>query len=124
MPKGNGGSAHLLVGGKLTCESGLHVDERKIREYLLNSKHQFGAGKAAYFEQRGFSLEDWEVLREALLSHGKTSKITNIEKHDYGTKIVVECMLSSPAGNDHCIRSVWNCHGDGTPVRLITAHPL
>ena len=113
-----------IVGGKLACIACLHVDDAKVKEYLLNASHKLGSAKAKYFLKRGFTLEDWKVLRDALVQHAQANRITSVQHHPFGKKIVVECNLRAPKGDDHCIRAVWNCLDDGSAARLITAHPL
>jgi hypothetical protein len=108
----------------VTDPEALRVEESKITEYLLNEDHDKGHGKAKYFLGRGFSLSKWELLKVALIQHAKNNKIANTREHAFGKNIVVDCNLETPSGNNHCIRVVWNDHGDGTPPRLITAHPL
>jgi hypothetical protein len=102
----------------------LRIDQTKITEYLLNSRHPVGGSKARFFTSQGFSLESWEELQSALRTHAVTNKISKIVKHEYGKKLIVDCLLKSPSGKEYCIRVVWNDHLDGNPPKLITAHPL
>jgi hypothetical protein len=46
------------------------VDRDKVTDYLLNPAHRYGASKARFFMQFGFTLERWEVLADALRQHG------------------------------------------------------
>lgn len=102
----------------------LRIEPTKITDYLLNKDHPVGGSKARFFNKQGFSLEKWEDLQSALRTHAITNKISEIVKHEYGEKLIVECSIKSPNGKEHCIRVVWNDHLDGKPPKLITAHPL
>ena len=48
----------------------VRVPDAKVRDYLLSSSHPVGRFKAVFFLALGFSLERWEVLRDALLDIG------------------------------------------------------
>jgi hypothetical protein len=50
-----------------------HVERSKIEDYLLHPVK--GRGKAAFFEAFGFSLADWQGLRDALLEHADTHPV-------------------------------------------------
>jgi hypothetical protein len=45
------------------------VDREKIVNYLLADSHVDGAPKAAYFARYGFDLEQWDIMRLALVEH-------------------------------------------------------
>lgn len=107
---------------KLPRPKTLLIEEKKIRDYLLNSKHKDGAGKAKFFLARGFTLEDWAALAHALREHGRQRPVTKVEDNRFGTKYTVECSMSSPDGTNPCVLSVWIAE-TGSPVRLVTARP-
>lgn len=100
----------------------LHVEERKVTNYLLNLEHGEGGSKARYFLNRGFTLEEWERFAQALREHGKTQPVTAKETTRHGQKYEVQCQLVSPDGKNPCILSVWIKEGT-KPLRLVTAHP-
>lgn len=93
--------------------------DSKITEYLL--KHP---GKAKFFLGFGFTLAQWQALRDALLRH--------VVAHEYvkhilladGVKYVVEGALQSPDGRNPQVRSVWMIDGGRRYPRLITAYAL
>jgi len=102
----------------------LRVETNKVTDYLLNPLHQVGAAKARFFSMVGFSQGNVEEFIGALRSHAAKNKIMETVSHAYGIKIVVECFMPTPSGEEYCIRTVWNDHQDGAPPRLVTAHPL
>lgn len=59
--------------------SGAHVEERKVREYLLNLAHPSGGSKARFFRARGFSPEDWRAFARALVLHGQQNAVVYTE---------------------------------------------
>lgn len=107
---------------KLPRPKTLLVEEKKIRDYLLNTKHKDGAGKAKFFLACGFTVEKWTALAQALREHGRQRPVTKVEKNDFGTKYTVECSMTSPDGRDPCVVTVWIDEA-GLPVRLVTARP-
>lgn len=52
------------------------VEQEKICGYLLNAQHRYGASKAKFFAEFGFSLASWEVLADALREHGQQHEVS------------------------------------------------
>lgn len=105
-------NAHLAV-----------VDERKVTAYLLSDTHPAGRAKAAFFRRYGFSAASSEILRDALLDHGRTADVVSTMETDYGIKYIVDGPLSAPDGRNPRLRAVWFITtGDAVP-RLVTAYP-
>lgn len=102
----------------------LRVDRAKIVEYLLNREHPDGRSKAAFFEPFGFRVEEWEILAEALRSHGRTQRVVDVVESSYGTRYIVEGELATPDGRKPFIRTVWTVEASNAPPRLITAYPV
>jgi len=44
------------------------VEDAKVRDYLLSPSHPVGRFKSVFFIALGFSLDQWQILRDALLS--------------------------------------------------------
>ena len=100
------------------------VAEEKITEYLLSETHTEGKDKAAFFVHFGFSIDEWEVLAEALLQHAAQHEVEKVVESQYGQRFVVEGELQSPDGRDPIIRTVWIIEQDEDVPRLVTAYPL
>lgn len=100
------------------------VEERKIKDYLLNSGHPDGGPKARYFHNRGFVSSDWEGFAEALRHHARHNLVHDEEATEYGTIYRLDCHLPTPDRQNPCIRTVWEIRENGGCPRLITAHPL
>lgn len=100
----------------------LIVDRRKITEYLLSASHRDGASKARFFASLGFDVDDWRVLADALLQHGREREVVLEIANPFGRKFVVRCEIGCPNGRNPCIDSVWIAE-DEAPPRLVTAYP-
>ena len=100
------------------------VEEEKICGYLLNAEHRYGASKAKFFAEFGFTLESWEVLAAALREHGQQHEVSNEKETGFGPRYEVDGELVAPDGRHPCVRTVWQVDIGETAPRLITAHPL
>jgi hypothetical protein len=97
------------------------VPQAKIVEYLLSLNHEDGRSKARFFLSFGFRIEQWEVLASALLAHAANHEITKIESSPFGTRYVVEGIISAPDGRTAHIRAVWFIETDEERPRFVTA---
>lgn len=111
------------------------VEDRKIKEYLLNQNHPDGGSKAKFFLLRGFAPEEPEKLREVLLQHARTGQVVKEEETTFGTKYVIQgdvlveffagtVTRAIPAVDIINLQSVWIiAPGTGQP-KLVTAYPM
>jgi len=109
---------------KLPNADKLIVERKKIFDYLLNVEHNIGSAKATFFLKHGFCAEKWEVLANALRSHGQTQEVKNVRETEHGLSYAVEGKLITPDGRNPHIRSVWQMDEGAVAPRLITAYPL
>ena len=100
------------------------VEQEKICGYLLNAQHRYGASKAKFFAEFGFTLAAWEVLADALREHGQQYELSKEKKTGLGPRYEVEGELPAPDGRRPRVRTVWQVDRGETAPRLITAHPL
>lgn len=56
----------------------LRVAKAKIVDYLLNLNSKDGGSKMKFFPTRGFSVEDWSILADALRDHAGNKPIASI----------------------------------------------
>ncbi len=82
------------------------VPERKITAYLLSTTHPDGSGKEKFFTAFGFSLDEWQRLATALVTHVADNDVTKVEDSPFGTRYVVEGTIISPDGRNPYLRSV------------------
>jgi hypothetical protein len=100
------------------------VEQEKICGYLLNARHRYGASKAKYFGEFGFTLDSWEVLADALREHGQQHEVSKQKETGFGPRYEVDGELVAPDGRRPRVRTVWQVdHGETAP-RLIPAHLL
>jgi len=100
------------------------VPRAKITDYLLSDTHEDGRHKAAFFTRYGFARESWEILAETLRRHAAEHEVARVQDSPFGTRYVVEGIITTPDGRTALLRSVWFIrHGEEEP-RLATAYPL
>jgi hypothetical protein len=100
------------------------VDDAKITGYLLNPTHSISAaGKANFFLARGFSRQDWQELKRALLDHPQNNPVTDTTVTRFGEIYEVSCTLVTPDGRNPCVVSVWIVEPPNPNPRFVTAYP-
>ena len=109
---------------KLPHREHAYIPREKITGYLLNPEHPKGRGKAKFFTSFGYSLTQWEKLKEALLQHMNTHDVSYSEKTPFGTRHVIEGKIFTPIGRTPKVRVVWFIEMSGTQPRLVTAYPI
>jgi hypothetical protein len=100
------------------------VEQEKVCGYLLNPEHLYGASKAKFFTEFGFTLESWEVLADALCEHGCRHDVSKQKMSAFGVRYEVDGELIAPDGRRPRVRTVWQVDQGQKAPRLITAHPL
>lgn len=99
------------------------VDDAKVRDYLLSAEHPVGRFKARVFYAAGYTREQWERLRDDLLTLARTSEVTPTRDDELGQRFVGTGLLPAPSGRPLPVRTVWLIPSAGAPPRLITAYP-
>jgi|ERR1700722_10806952 len=97
------------------------VEERRVREYLLDLAHTAGGPKARFFISHGFGPDAWNLLQAALIQQGRLNTVTRTVETRWGTRYTVECNFPTPHGHNPCIRTIWQVEDDSP--RLRTAIP-
>jgi len=100
------------------------VEREKVVDYLLNPAHRFGASKARFFAEFGFSVEQWDMLADALRAHARQHEVSARRETGYGPRFEVDGELDSPDGRHPKVRTVWQLDEGQLAPRLITAHPV
>jgi hypothetical protein len=99
------------------------VDERKITEYLLSRTHTYGAAKAAFFEQFGFSAADWRQLRDTLFAHARDNMVDRHYSTAFGEVYEVIGPLATPDGRKPTVLVAWIVRPGEDFPRLVTVVP-
>ena len=100
------------------------VHSDTILKSLLNPNHPAGGPKSDFFLGHGYSVSDWEALRDALIRHAVENQVANSELKPRGMVYVIEGPMPTPAGRTPSIRSVWIVNPDETTPPFVTAYPL
>ncbi len=91
------------------------VAEAKITQYLLSETHEHGKHKAKFFLSLGFSVAQWEVMRDALFRHLWDNDVSNIVAKEHSVNYVVEGTMTTPSGKTPLVRSIWAIDATGIP---------
>lgn len=98
------------------------VHPSKITKYLLNLTSEKGGPKAKFFMRFGFTLENPDLLAEALKEHAVTQQIEKIIPFDWGMKYILRCRCKTPDHRNPSVISVWNIPTGETVPRLVSAY--
>ena len=82
------------------------VDRRKLTGYCLNSEHPRGKHKARVFATLGFTAENADELRAALLKAAASNGAQAAAPDQFGDRYVLEFEIERPQGNG-IVRSTW-----------------
>jgi len=99
-----------------------HVEDAKVRNYLLNPGNLQNQGKAGQFGQYGFVQDQWQVLADALCKHPTVNPVVRTAASPHEVKYGVECSLETPDRRNPCLRSVWIIEYGQERPRLVTAY--
>jgi hypothetical protein len=91
------------------------VDRQKLTGYCLNPEHPRGKHKALVFATIGFTAENADELRAALLRAAATGDAQPAASDQFGERYVIEFEIEGPRGTG-IIRSTWIVRrGERTP---------
>ena len=93
------------------------VEDPKLG-YLLRPEDKGGV-----FLRLGFTPEEPETLRAALLEHACSAGVARTERTRYGLKFVLAGPMRSPDRRDPAIASVWILEDGEEVARFVTAYP-
>ncbi len=99
------------------------IDERKLTAYLLDRAHRFGGPKAVFFESFGYSAENWQVLRDAILAHAGDHEVDQSQPTRHGQVYEVVGPLAAQDGRSPLVRVVWMIRNGEDRPRLVTVVP-
>lgn len=98
------------------------VPPAKVRDYLLSHSHPVGRFKARFFRALGFSIENWELLSDALHQSAATSDFEELES-PFGRKFKGTTTIIGPEGERAVIATVWILRERESEPTLVTAYP-
>jgi len=100
------------------------IERKKVVEYLLNTSHPDGYGKAMFFQHCGFTTREWKKFRNALQEHARVSAVIEEVSSRHGTRYIIEGPIKTPTRKQYRIRTVWIIEVDHKIPRLVTALPI
>lgn len=102
----------------------LRVDRSKIVDYFLSESN--GRGKATFFLNFGFQVDNWEVLADSLKAQARSRSVVAAVDSKWGTRYSIDGPIDTPSGRQPRpqVRTVWIVESGSTDPRLITAHPV
>jgi hypothetical protein len=100
------------------------VPDAKVRDYLLSPSHPVGRFKAVFFLTLGFSVERWEVLRDALLDIGTSGNAAPGQPSPFGQKFEIRATLLGPFGRRADVVTIWMVPIGQDFAHFVTAHPI
>lgn len=109
---------------KLPYLENAYVPEAKITRYLLDLTSPKGQSKAVFFRAFGFTIEQWQVMADALKQHAAAHEVASTEVNEHGTRYVIEGVLNTPDGRNPQVRAVWIIREDETEPGFVSAYPL
>jgi hypothetical protein len=93
------------------------VDLQKLTGYCLNPEHPRGKHKARVFATLGFTEENAEELRAALLTAATSTDAQPAASDQFGDRYVVEFEIRGPRRSG-VVRSTWIVRRGETAPRL------
>lgn len=93
------------------------VDRGKLTGYCLNPEHPRGKHKARVFATLGFTAENADELRAALLRAATSADAQPDASDQFGDRYVIEFEISGPRGSG-VIKSAWIVRRGETAPRL------
>jgi hypothetical protein len=99
------------------------VAPTKLRDYLLSPGHPVGRFKAALFSAYGYTQENWETLRDDLLTIARSGNVSPGQPSAFGEKFEVSGILVGPSGRSSEFVTVWLVRRNEDFPRFVTAFP-
>ena len=101
-----------------------YIPQQKLIGYLLSETHSVGKSKAKFFHTLGFSQTELDFLEQQLLQVAHTTAVTDVMASPYGTKYVLDGVITTPIETSARIRTVWIIETGEEYPRFVTAYPL
>lgn len=111
------------MSGTLPNAATVQIADAKVRDFILDATHTDNKGRAAFFLGFGFTQQQWEVLRDALIAHPHSNAIFRATPTGFGTRYRVRCSITSPDTRNPCIDTLWVIDQGSTVPAFLTAYP-
>jgi uncharacterized protein DUF6883 len=107
---------------KLPHAEDVHIDEAKVRGYLLSASHPIGRSKARVFAALGFNPGSPAAFIAELRRLAATEEVSEHVETSFGRKYTVHGHLQGPVGS-RSVATVWLLEHGQKRVRLVTVRP-
>jgi filamentous hemagglutinin len=98
------------------------VEDSKLVDYLLNTRHPYGRAKARFFASLGYWAADPGALGRALAELAQVLEVEETRSL-YGVKYVGTAELKGANGRVAQLTMVWIVEPTDPRPRLVTAYP-
>ena len=99
------------------------VADAKVRDYLLSPSHPVGRFKSSFFVVLGFTVANWEDLREVLLLLARSTEASPGQTSPYGQKYDIHGTITGPSGRQASVVTVWMVPEGRDFAHFVTAFP-
>src|SRR5258706_11810323 len=99
------------------------VEDAKVRDYLLSPTHPVGRFKSVFFIALGFSVDQWEILRDALLDLARVGDASPGQASPFGLKFEIRAILRGLSGRQADVMTVWMVANGQDFPHFVTAFP-
>ncbi|HEY6559309.1 MAG TPA: hypothetical protein VI072_18620 [Polyangiaceae bacterium] len=99
------------------------VEGAKVRDYLLSPTHPVGRFKSVFFVALGFSADQWELLRAALLELAQVGDANPGQASPFGLKFEIRAILRGPSGRQADVMTIWMVSKGQDFPHFVTAFP-
>jgi hypothetical protein len=100
------------------------VERSKIVDYLLNPIHPDNGGKASFFTNLGFSVNEPDILAAAFSELVSSISASSVVESAHGQKYVVDGQIKTPSRRWPSVRTIWIVDRGAELPRLVTAYPF
>ena len=100
------------------------IDERKIRDYLLDPSHPLGRHKARVFESAlGYRQADFRDLIDQIRQGILRRESEAMDSTPHGDRFRVDVPIAGPGGQV-VVRTLWIIRTNEDVARLTSAYPI
>ncbi len=107
---------------KLPNSENAVIQAEKLRDYILSAVHPVGRFKSAFFRGLGYQADTYEKL-ESDIRTLLSAEAELAEQNKFGSKYLVQGILTGPNGRSARIVTVWIILLGETTPRFVTAYP-
>lgn len=111
------------MAGRLPNHENARIDPRKLRDYALNPEHNSGKYKAVFFQQMGYTPENWQQLERDLRAQHLLQYASEGKPSPFGSKYIITAPLQGPNGVERQVTTVWIIRAGENFPRLVTIEP-